>query len=333
MEKRIRERYSDAILHEAMRRYAIGADHMRLLDGFESFIYEFERDGGRYILRIGHELHRSEGLINGEVDWINYLAEGGASVARAVPSERGRLVEPIDDGQGGCFLTTAFVKASGRPPWEVGWTPTLFERYGLLLGRIHRLSTRYEPADPAWRRPQWDDAPMQVVERHVPASDTMVVERYRQLMARLVAWPRDKGSYGLVHYDAHAGNLLIDAQGTITLFDFDDCAYCWYMYDIAIVLFYMVMGQEDPQGFTRGFMRHFLRGYVQEKSLAAEALEQIPHFLKQREIDLYAVIHRSFDVENLDDPWCSRFMQGRKVRIEADVPFLEFEFSQLAAHI
>lgn len=26
-------------------------------------------------------------------------------------------------------------------------------------------------------------------------------------------------------------------------------------------------------------------------------------FMKLREIDLYTVIHRSFDVNNLDDPW------------------------------
>jgi Ser/Thr protein kinase RdoA (MazF antagonist) len=174
---------------------------------------------------------------------------------------------------------------------------------------------------------------MQEVERNLPASDALVAEKYRQLMEQLAAWPRDRGSYGLVHYDAHAGNLLIDERGRITLFDFDDCAYCWYMYDIAIVLFYMVIGQEDPQGFTREFMRHFLRGYVQEKPLAAESLEQIPYFLKQREIDLYAVIHRSFDTENLDDPWCARYLHGRKERIEAGVPFLEFEFSRLAAYV
>jgi hypothetical protein len=47
--------------------------------------------------------------------------------------------------------------------------------------------------------------------------------------------------------------------------------------------------------------------------------------LKQREIDLYGVIYRSFDVNNISDSWVARFMQGRKERIENDVPYVEIE--------
>lgn len=129
MEQQIRDRYSDIVLQEAMRRYGIANDHIRPLKGVENFIYEFERGPQAYILRIGHSLHRSGALIQGEVDWINYLAEGGVSVARAIRSETGKLVEAVDDGQGGHFLVTAYVKAQGRPPWEV-WTPALYETYG-----------------------------------------------------------------------------------------------------------------------------------------------------------------------------------------------------------
>jgi len=51
--------------------------------------------------------------------------------------------------------------------------------------------------------------------------------------------------------------------------------------------------------------------------------------LKLREIDLYAVIHRSFDVDNIDHPWVEMFMKDRKGRIENDVPFIEFDFETL----
>src|SRR5512147_1665681 len=98
MEQQIKDHYSDAILQEAMHRYGIAAGQIRPLDAFESFIYEFEREGQAYILRIGHTLRKSEALVLGEVDWINYLAAGGVSVARAVPSDGGRLVEAVEDG-------------------------------------------------------------------------------------------------------------------------------------------------------------------------------------------------------------------------------------------
>ncbi len=333
MEKRIRERFNDAILQEAMRRYGIEREQIHLLDGFESFMYEFERGAGSYILRLGHSFRRTVPLIQGEVDWLNYLARGGASVARAILSERGNLVELIDDGRGENFLATAFVKAKGKAPSQATMTPTVFETYGQLIGMMHALTKEYEPPDPAWRRLAWDDPEMLEVERHLPASEAVARERFRELMKHLNALPKDKETYGLIHQDAHGGNFFLDEAGQITLFDFDDCAYSWFMNDIAIVLFYAVMGEPDERTCTRAFMRHFLRGYARENQLAPFGLKEIPYFLKLREIDLYAAIHRSFDVNNLDDPWAERFMRGRKERIENEVPYVDFDFELLAQYL
>lgn len=330
MEKAIKEKFNEAILHEVMGRYGIAASEIRLLDGFESFIYEFDRGPAQYILRIAHSTRRSEGLIQGEAHWINYLAGGGATVAQAILSRQERLVEAVDDGLGGQFLATAFVKAPGRPPRQVETAPDYYERYGRLLGRMHALTRGYVLPDPAWKRPEWDDPIMLDVTRNLPPAEALAVEKYEGLLAHAKTLPKDGTSYGLIHWDAHEGNLFVDKAGTITLFDFDDCLYGWFAYDIAIVLLYAVMGQPDPAGFTRAFLSDFFRGYRQENRLDPAWLAEIPVFLKLREIDLYAVIHRSFDVENLDSPWCARFMAGRKERIENDVPFVDFDFTSLA---
>ena len=334
MEKRIKERYSNAILEEAMQRYGIAEDSILLLDGFESFMYEFDREEEVYILRIGHSFRRSESLIRGEVDWINFLSEGGAPVAKAIRSENGKLVEPIDDGNGEYFLVTAFIKAKGKPSREVGWTSRLFETYGKLLGRMHALSKGYRLIDITWKRPHWNDPLMLEVEKFLhPVSEVVVVERFRTLMDHLRMLSKDDDSYGLIHQDAHAENLYVDETGNITLFDFDDCAYSWFIYDIAVVLFYMVMGRKNVTEFTHEFMFHFIKGYKRENQIKSEWLKEIPHFFKLREIDLYAVIHRSFDVKNLDDPWCIRYMDNRRYKIEHDVPYIDFDFKSLAEYI
>ena len=95
MEPTIRNRYNDEILTEARQRYGIDTDKIKLLDGFESFMFEYEKDGAEYILRLGHSRRRTPDMIRGEVDWINYLVDGGAGVAKAVLSENGELVELI----------------------------------------------------------------------------------------------------------------------------------------------------------------------------------------------------------------------------------------------
>jgi Ser/Thr protein kinase RdoA (MazF antagonist) len=333
MEKRIRDRYNDDILREAMRRFGITPDRIRLLDGFESFIYEFERDDGSYILRIGHSLRRSVPMIQGEVNWINYLAAGGVPTARAILSENDRLVELIDDGLGEQFLATAFVKARGGHPPRDKMTPRFFEAYGAMLGRMHALTRQYT-ADPSTWRPEWDDPTMMFADLYLPPSEAIALEKYRALVQHLRALPRAADAYGLIHQDAHTGNLFVDDAGSITLFDFDDCVYGPFIYDIAMALFYIV--PFDPSGASRmagEFMPHFLLGYQRENRFKAAWLGQLPHWLKLREIDLYAAIYRSFDVNKLDEPWVAGFMQGRKQKIENDVPFIDFDFESLAGDL
>jgi amicoumacin kinase len=333
MEQRIKDRYNDGILQAAMQRYGIDSDGIRMLDSYESFIYEYELKSENYILRIGHTFHRSEALIQGEVDWINYLAAGGVSVARAVYSESGKLVEMIDDGQGGNFLVTAFVRARGTSPWKVGWTPELYQKYGSFMGNMHALSVGYQHTFPAFKRPAWDDDLFEFVERYLPSSEVMAKEKYRYLRAQLQTLPVEGTSYGMIHQDAHGSNFFVDDTGRITMFDFDECAYSWFINDIAIALFYIVMDADDWSAFTSEFMAHFLRGYRQAYPLDPKWLMEIPNFLKLREIELYAVMHRDHDVNNISYWWDARFMKDRKYKIENDVPFIDFDFESLSVYL
>jgi len=333
MEQRIRDRFHDAVFQEVIHRYGIAEGQIRPLDAFESFIYEFEHGKQAYILRIGHSLRRSEALIAGELDWINYLAERGVSVARAIRSESGKWVEAVEDGMGGHFLATAFFKAQGQPPWKGGWTPVLYKTYGHLLGSMHYWTRFYQPPEPSWKRPAWNDDLFEFVDRFLPTSEGVAKQRYHALLDHLHMLPIENSGYGLIHQDAHGGNMLVDQAGRITLFDFDDCAYSWFINDIAIVLFYIALDAKDPLAFTQEFMSHFLRGYQQASVLDPNWLTEIPFFLKLHEIELYAVIHRDFDVDNIYNAWCARFMHNRKHRIEHDVPFIDFDFTSLSAQL
>lgn len=330
MEDRIKKRFNKSILEKALDCYLILPEQAQPLDGFESFIFEFERDEGPGILRISHSIRRSMELIRGELDWVNYLFNGGASVACPIPSKSGEWVEIIDDGAGGSFLAAAFERAEGESHRGKGWPPELLLNYGRLIGQLHRMSRDYKPQQVSWKRPQWDDPVMLEIDQYLPEEDQQVMRIYVELRDYLRDLPRDIASYGLIHQDAHQGNFFVTESGKITLFDFDDCVYSWFVNDIALVLFYAAMGQEDQAAFITEFLTGFLPGYFREHQLDPIWFKEIPNFLKLREIDLYAVIHRSFDVENLDDPWCIRYMDGRKKRIEGNIPYLDFDFDQFS---
>lgn len=329
MEEAIRERFSEDILAEARQRYGIAPHKIRLLDGFESFMFEFEKNGRDYILRLGHSRRRTPELIHGEVDWINYLADGGAGVARAVLSENGELVEAIDDTQDGQFLATAFVKARGDSAWRSGrWNERLFAPYGRLLGRIHRLSKQYQPAHAAWKRPSWDDPIMQYAELYLPAAQTAVLSHYRELMAYLQSLPQEQESYGMIHQDAHAGNFFVDEDYNLTLFDFDDCVYGHFAYDLAMVVFYAVTNEPDPVAVATALWPPFMQGYREENALNGRWLAEIPHFMKLREIDLYGQLLGVFGDKASGNEWVDSFMHGRRQRIEEGTPYLAFDFGE-----
>jgi amicoumacin kinase len=332
MDPKIAARFNDTILHCAMQFYDIPAGKISLLDGFESFIYEFERPDGQFILRIGHSQRRSPDLIRGEVDWINYLASAGVTVAKAILSKGGNLVEPIEDGQGDTFLCTAFVRAAGAEVKRDQLNEKFFLAYGRLLGRMHALAKSYSPSNPAWRRYAWDDPINNNVERQMPAGEHVALEKYRQVFAHLCSLPCGPDGFGMIHQDAHPGNFFVDEEYTITLFDFDDCVYGHFIYDIAMVVFYAATQEKDPQGFTASFMPVFLSGYRQENQLDPLWLKEIPHFLKLREIDLFGAILFSFG-ESPADRWCARYMQGRREKIENDAPFLEFDWESLGKYL
>jgi len=103
MEQRIKDLFNEEILQKTMLCFGIGKDEIRILDRFETFIYEFKKHTGEYILRISHSIRRDVNFIQREIDWINYLADHGVSVARAILSKAGNLVEAISDQEGGQF--------------------------------------------------------------------------------------------------------------------------------------------------------------------------------------------------------------------------------------
>jgi amicoumacin kinase len=333
MDPKISTLYSAAILEAACQRYEIAPESIHILDGFESYIYIFPRPYRDYILRIGHSSRRSQNMIRGEVDWINYLSDGGTTAARAVDSPAGNLVEAVEDGQGGQFLCTAFEKAPGATASQEQRNDRLYLNYGRLMGRMHALARSYQPAEPDWKRPEWDDPVNMSTNNWMPEKYKAFLPKYRQLMAHLVALPRDTAGYGMIHQDAHLGNLFVDCDYTLTIFDFDDCVYGHFIYDIAMAVFYIPEWDEkDVPGFIGRFMPVFLKGYREYNKLDPRWLAELPYFLKLREIDLFAEI-LFMDGENPMHPWSAQYMLDRRERIERDQPFIKFDWESLGKYL
>ena len=334
MEKAIRELFNPILLESILNCYQISLPDANILDGFESFIYDVQIDGREYILRIGHSSRRSADLIQGEAEFLNYLRGGGLSVPLVLPSANDFLVEEIEAQDGSFFLATLFEKAPGHPPKGRDWCPALYQAMGRFMGRLHTLSKDFLLSLPRYQRFSIveDFAAMEKAGRqYLPAQDQPVLQAYLDTVAAIQRLPQDPDSYGLCHIDFHGGNFFITDGGEITLFDFDDCQYAWFVYDIAMALFYAIShdctSAADLQK-AKTFLSAFWSGYTAEHNLAPSWLEHIPLFLRLREIDLYMLIHRSMDLNKLD-PWCASYMDGRREKIIKAVPYCALDYAAI----
>jgi Ser/Thr protein kinase RdoA (MazF antagonist) len=120
----------------------------------------------------------------------------------------------------------------------------------------------------------------------------------------------------------------VDAEaGRVTFFDFDDCGYGWYMMDIAMLLFDVLVVYDglDRLRFGEHFLTNLLKGYHAHKPVSLYWIQQLPHFMKLVEIGVYLMLYRSYDPATAGE-WVGKFMPSRRERIEQDVPYLELDW-------
>lgn len=119
------------------------------------------------------------------------------------------------------------------------------------MGRLRGATKRYVPASPR-RRHRWhEDADFARPRAFLPIHERDPIGgRLERLVHELRGLPTDADGFGLVHTDAHFGNVL-HHDGELTLIDFDDCAYEWFASDTAIVLFYVAIDPRRYAGLAR----------------------------------------------------------------------------------
>jgi len=329
MMEQVKDRISEQQLKEVLDRFNIQSDQVTHLASLVNLIYGYEQDGKSYILRIGHTTRRNGIQTMGEIDWLNHLKEGGAGIAYPLPSASGQFIEEVDDGEAGQFVAVSFIKAKGKPVDDSVWNERLFEAYGKHMGRIHALSKTYQLPNEAWRRPEWDLPGMYPIETFLPESDTYLVERFFKLKDYMMALPRNNEAYGLIHQDPHKGNFWVDEDYTITMYDFDDCGYGYFIHDLAMVLFYAALKEEDRSAFAQKFLPPFLKGFAKENKLDPVWLNELPHFMKFREMYLYGIAVYIAEKQP-ETQWAPDYINMLKNSVEHDVPYIELDFSKYA---
>ena len=84
----------------------------------------------------------------------------------------------------------------------------------------------------------------------------------RSALATIADAPRTPTDWGLIHADLRPSNLMID-DGVLTVIDFDDCGYSWYLYDFASALTFMEHVDDAPT-----MAKEWVEGYSEVRPLS-----------------------------------------------------------------
>ena len=273
-------------------------------EGGRNRIFICSKDGvKKFVLRISATGDRSENDYLAEAEFVRYLAKNGAPVADVIPSANGKLVEVLDgnvtdlvaagdDGATPVFLSlfeyakgmlladNAYRYREGAPLSEY------FFNTGKTLGKIHALSKNFKPVAALHRSDYFDKYNMEYLGRLIPDKYSELKSAIAACLETFLALPTDTQSYGLVHFDFSDGNYHIDMNtGAITVFDFDNCLYCWYMFDLANLWLHnegWCRHEADPGKRFALMQQSFdlqLQGYKTETELPDGLLEKLPLFI------------------------------------------------------
>jgi len=323
------------VLEKAARLFGTCKDRLGKFEdseGCANLVYYFERDGQQRILRISFRPDRTVEHIQAELHFVSYLAEGGVRLSRPVCSENGNLTEVVR-AAGIPFTIVSFVRGRGMrmPDNDYRYREGVpmqeyFQNWGQVLGQMHRLAKTYQPLSEVIRRPEWHTWD---VFTGFPYGDRLpaVQTKYDRLIAELHVLPKDVDSYGLVHFDFNDGNFTVDYDnGDITVFDFDDCCYFWFMFELASaweggIGWAMFRPLAERKDFMDRYMDQVMEGYTRENTLSREWLDRMPLFL--RLVQMQELVYYAQYLGGSDEKIQAR-LRYKICCIEEDLPYLGF---------
>lgn len=297
----------ELVARDALRRHGIGPDAvLTLLNISENVTYAVDdpATGGRSVLRVHRPGYHSRAAIESELAWVTALrAEGVVRTPQVLPAPDGSLVVTGRHPDGEQRHTVRFAWVDGVEPAGERLVED-FAELGAITARLHRHAR-------AWSRPagftrfRWDWETSVGPRGHwgrwqdgmaVGPAELDVLGRLAELLrARLAGFGDGPDRFGLVHADMRLANLLVDpadSSAGVTVIDFDDSGFGWFLYDLGSSLSFI---EHEPQ--VPALVDAWATGYRTVAPLSAAEQAELRTFVLLRRLLLVAWIGSHSDTD------------------------------------
>lgn len=292
----------EAFARAALPSYGRGEDaRLRLLSLSENATYLADAGEDPLVLRVHRPGYHSLEAIRSELAWMKALRTGTAVATPELIAARDgtEVVTVVVDGEQLHVDAVTFVPGctAEEDPDAVG-----FDELGRITAVMHQHSRSWTPPT-GFTRFSWDlDAILGPQARWgnwrlapglTDESRSWIQRASDDISGRLTEFGCSPERFGLIHADLRLANLMVDpVDPGITVIDFDDCGWSWYLADLGAAVSFI---EDTPTG--ERIIADWLRGYFEVDSLPADDMAMIPAFVMMRRIMLTAWIasHRDAD--------------------------------------
>lgn len=274
----------------ALRAFPIEPDGLDMVSLAENVTYRVvdRRDGAPYALRLHRPWYHTLDELVSERAWVRALDDAGIAVQAPMRARDGQEYTAVTvpgTGErrfaGLARWTTGRVLADVlRETTDTRMAEQHFAQLGVVTASLHEQAAAWQPpakfvrhaldadgfmgSTPHWG-PFWDHQALSAAERR------LMLDTRSRLHAVLARLDRSASAYSMIHADMHPGNVLVD-DGRLTVIDFDDAAWGWHVYDIAVALVH----QQGPN--LAAFERAYVTGYRSVRPLSEQFLALVPMF-------------------------------------------------------
>lgn len=259
--------------------------------GGRNIVYVCEKDGeNKFVLRISPLEDRILEDYLAETEFVHYLSLNGALVADVIPSINSKYVETINYGEKTLYVSMfdyakgILIKDNDYHYRDGVSINEYFYNVGKVLGSIHKLSKKFISTFECVS--YFDKYNKEYIDELIP-------DTYRELknaifgrLKQFEQLPTSNEVFGLIHFDFGDGNYHIDMNtGNITVFDFETCIYCWYLFDLANLWIQGVGWYESETDYVKrmnllvDYFNIILEGYKSETNVCDSLLERLPLFI------------------------------------------------------
>lgn len=259
-----------------------------------------------------------------EVTYTNFLNKEGLAVSPTVSSLKRNVVEKITLGDKE-VLTVLYKAAPGVHLERSQWNVDVLKELGRQIGKLHRFSRKFEEIHHVKYINDWHVNEEYAFLKYIPEEETSIRKIAQDVLSTVMSLPKNTSNYGLLHGDLWLENILVD-ESKLAMVDFQDCEKNFYIFDLAVPIYsaieYSFVGGGNIVDHGREITKAIIDGYQEENDLPAEMLEQLPLFIKLKEVFEYSLMHMYWNKEKLTEEQI-RIMNHYRMRIERNQSLLD----------